>query len=162
MQADYMLQLIDRYQTEAIHSFTPSQAASRGFTAYCRRVLLNTVWSDGCRSHFKAGTANQGSLSMWPGSSMHFGEALCEVHAEDYDWVWSGQTADEQAANRFAWLGNGFSATGADPTSDLAWYITEQDEGPLMSRGARRRQFTKSGTCPGRNEMLAPLGRVAD
>lgn len=99
---------------------------------------------------------------MWPGSSMHFGEALREVHAEDYDWVWSGQTAEDQEANRFAWLGNGFSATGADPTSDLAWYITEKDEGPLMSRGARRRQFTKSGTCPGRNEMLAPLGRVAD
>lgn len=157
-----MLQLIDRYQTEAIHSFTPSQAASRGFTSYCRRMLLNTVWSDGCRSHFKAGTANQGSLSMWPGSSMHFGEALRELHAEDYDWVWRGQTADEQEANRFAWLGNGFSATGADPTSDLAWYITDQDEGPLMSRGARRRQITKSGSCPGRNDMLAPLGRVAD
>lgn len=92
---------------------------------------------------------------MWPGSSLHFSDALRELRAEDYVWVYSG-------GDQFAWLGNGFSATGADPTSDLAWYIRNHDDGPLMSRGARRRELALSGSQIGRNELLASQGRTAD
>lgn len=92
---------------------------------------------------------------MWPGSSLHFSDALRELRAEDYDWVYSGD-------DRFAWLGDGFSAIGADPKSDLSWYVKDRDEGPLMSRGARRRELTRTVVQEGRNEALAMQGRVAD
>ncbi|GLA81501.1 hypothetical protein AtubIFM56815_005155 [Aspergillus tubingensis] len=155
IQAEYICQLIDRYQTENIHAFSPSRTASRAFTAHCRKFLLEkTVWADACRSHYKA-DGDSARLSMWPGSSLHFADALRELRAEDYDWEYVG-------GDRFAWLGNGLSATGADETSDLAWYLGDRDSGPLGSRGARRRVLTKSGTFGvGEREKLLQ-GRPAD
>lgn len=155
IQAEYICQLIDRYQTENIHAFSPSRAASRAFTAHCRKFLLErTVWANACRSHYKA-DGDSARLSMWPGSSLHFADALHELRAEDYDWEYV-------SGDRFAWLGNGLSATGADETSDLAWYLGDRDSGPLGSRGARRRVLTKSGTFGvGEREKLLQ-GRPAD
>ncbi|KAJ5994675.1 monooxygenase [Penicillium sp. IBT 35674x] len=68
---------------------------------------------------------------MWPGSKLNFSGTIRELRLEDYEWVYFG---DDQ----FAWLGNGLSATGNDPLSDLSWYVKQRDEGPWMSRGARR------------------------
>lgn len=149
-----MLQLIDRYQTENIHSFAPRQSASRAFTSHCRKYLERTVWMEGCRSHFKADKYNT-RLTMWPGSSLHFSDALRELRAEDYEWVYSGH-------DQFAWLGNGLSATGNDPWSDLSWYVSQQDAGPWMSRRARREQLTRIGAQEGRNDVLKSQGRSAD
>ncbi|KAJ5708017.1 monooxygenase [Penicillium malachiteum] len=155
VQADYILQLVDRYQTENIHYFTPRLSISRDFTSHCREFLERTVWKDHCRSHYKADSSNT-RLSMWPGSSLHFSDALRELRAEDYDWVYSG-------SDRFQWLGNGFSAIGMDPMSDLSWYVMEKDEGPLMSRGARRKLLTR--TCVqenGEGPNLKSEMRMAD
>lgn len=61
-----------------------------------------------------------------------------ELRADDWDIQYAG--------NRFAWLGNGFSQTEFDPTSDLACYIRDADDSPFASRGKRREVFSKSGS----------------
>lgn len=75
---------------------------------------------------------------MWPGSPLHYREAMAHVRGDDWDVNYSG--------NRFAWLGNGFSQTEFDPTSDLAYYLRDEDDSPYASRGKRREVATRSGT----------------
>jgi hypothetical protein len=50
--------------------------------------------------------------ALWPGSTLHYVEALIEIRWEDWDVEYSG--------NRFEWLGNGFSRTEGDGTADWA------------------------------------------
>lgn len=45
---------------------------------------------------------------MWPGSGVHFREAMTDLRADDYDTQFNG--------NRFAWLGDGFSQTEKEPS----------------------------------------------
>ena len=132
-----MLQLLDRYQTENISSFAPKAEAVQDFMAHARAFMRHTVWAEDCRSGYKSHSYDR-TPSMWPGSTLHYVEALRELRADDWDIRYRG--------NRFAWLGNGFSQTEFDPTSDLAWYICDRDEAPFGSRGKRREVLTKSGS----------------
>ena len=157
-QAEYMLKLLDRYQSENIHSFTPKAEAVAEFMEHAARILERTVWAEECSSWYKHGErmkkgAEDGgsppsrleaakSLTLWPGSGLHFMEAMAEVRWEDWEVVYRG--------NRFEWLGNGFSRTEVDAESDLAWYIRERDESPWLSREMRRRVATRKrgrGDC---------------
>jgi hypothetical protein len=137
-QADYMLQLIDRYQTENIHCFAPKSQAVEDFISHSNSFLETTVWSDDCRSWYKNHNSARGGSKLWPGSPLHYFEAIKEFRADDWDILYAG--------NRFAWLGNGFSQTEFDPTSDLGYYITKRDESPYASRRMRREVLTKSGS----------------
>ena len=67
---------------------------------------------------------------MWLGSPLHYREAMAEMRGNDWEVRYSG--------SRFAWIGNGFSHTEFDPTSDLAYYIRDEDDSPYTSRGKRR------------------------
>lgn len=155
-QAEYMLKLVDRYQTENIHSFAPKREAVADFMAHSKQVLAKTVWAEGCSSWYKKngvgarqkeraefcetedeemGLSEAESLMLWPGSGLHFLEAMAEVRADDWEIVYRG--------NRFEWLGNGFSRTEMDPESDVAWYMREKDDGPFSSREKRRRLTTR-------------------
>ena len=77
------------------------------------------------------------SLTIWPGSGLHFIEAMVDLRADDWDIVYRG--------NRFEWLGNGFSRTETDSESDLAWYMRERDNGPFLSREKRKTSFSGGG-----------------
>lgn len=148
-QADYMLKLIDRYQTENIRSFVPKAEAVADFMSHAVKILARTVWAEDCRSWYQRvqkprGSSNEEkmpslsaaeSLTIWPGSGLHYIEAMAEVRADDWDITYRG--------NRFEWLGNGFSRTETDGESDLAWYVRERDDGPYMSREKRRRLQTR-------------------
>lgn len=156
-QAEYMMKLIDRYQSENWLSFAPKVEAVDELMEYSTKVLKKTVWAENCSSWYKQGLKcpaagselNNGddedatrqaaaeSLTLWPGSGPHFIEALAELRAEDWDIAYKG--------NRFAWLGDGFSRTEVDPESDRAWYIRERDEGPFLSREKRRKFRTMKG-----------------
>lgn len=101
--------------------------------------MQNTVWNDPCRSWYKSGSVDGKVTALWPGSTLHYLEALGEgPRWEDYKVRYSG--------NRFAWLGNGFSRTEVDDTADWAWYIGEEDRGQWLSRGKRLRVKNRSGT----------------
>ena len=148
-QADYMLKLIDRYQTENIHSFAPKAEAVADFMSHAARILARTVWAEDCRSWYKGGRNLRGShteglqsslsvaasLTIWPGSGLHYTEAMSDLRADDWDIRYRG--------NRFQWLGNGFSRTETDEESDLGWYVREKDDGPYLSKEKRRRIQTR-------------------
>ncbi|KAK3059548.1 hypothetical protein LTS18_010573 [Coniosporium uncinatum] len=138
-QADYMCKLIDRYQTHNIRTFAPTRAAIDDFVAHKDEYMKRTVWSDPCRSWYKAGTQNPETITaLWPGSTLHYMEAMAQLRIEDYEVMYEG--------NRFAWLGNGYSQCELDPTADWGYYIREQDDGEPLSLGARRRILTGHGT----------------
>lgn len=137
-QADYMLKWCDRWQTEMIHSFTPKLAAIEDFTEWTDNFMRDTIWASGCRSWYKSHTIDGRVSALWPGSSLHYFEALQYPRAEDWDISCKG--------NRFSWLGNGFSQTECDLTADWAYYIREEDNSPFLSKGKRRKIMTKSGT----------------
>ncbi|PVI02171.1 FAD/NAD(P)-binding domain-containing protein [Periconia macrospinosa] len=137
-QADYMCKLIDRFQTHNIATFAPKAEAVDDFIAHKNQFMNTTVWHDPCRSWYKAGKPNGPITALWPGSTLHYIEALMEVRLDDWDIKYTG--------NRFAWLGNGYSQTELDPTADWAFYIRDKDDDEPLSRGRKLQLINKSGT----------------
>lgn len=140
-QADYMLKLVDRYQTTDLKSFAPHPAAVKDFIEFKNKFMKNTVWADACRSWYKSNKADGPVTALWPGSTLHYMEAMNEVRLDDWDIQYKG--------NRFAWMGNGYSQTEIDETADWAYYIREADDGEYMSRNKRMRILNKSGSKKG-------------
>ncbi|KAF4467927.1 sterigmatocystin biosynthesis monooxygenase stcW [Fusarium albosuccineum] len=142
-QTDFVCAFIDKYQTEpGMRSMSLKAAACYDFKAYVAQVTKKMVWSDNCRnSHNVRSNWGQPSIT-WPGSTLHYLEAIREPRFEDYEFEYSG--------NRFAWMGNGLSQTEWDPTADLAYYIRTSDDGRQLSRRARLKSISKSGTQPER------------
>lgn len=137
-QADWMLRIIDRYQTHNIHGFAPKTEAVEEFVQHKNEFMKQTVWAEPCRSWYKGNQADAPVTALWPGSTLHYMEAMAEVRWDDFDVKYTG--------NRFAWLGNGYSKTELDETADWAYYIRKEDDGEYLSRGKRRELLTKSGT----------------
>ncbi|KAF8967753.1 hypothetical protein BDZ97DRAFT_1755839 [Flammula alnicola] len=137
-QADYMLKMMDRWQTENIHSFSPKMEAIEEFIAFKDDFMKSTVWEQECRSWYKNNRAFGKVTALWPGSTLHYLEAIAEPRYDDWDFKYAG--------NRFAFLGNGYSQAESDRTADWAYYIRNEDDGPYLSRGRRRKIATKSGT----------------
>lgn len=136
-QADYMLKMIDRYQSRNIKTFAPTASAINDFIAHKDQFMTRSVWADPCRSWYKK-SADGPVTALWPGSTLHYIEALSEVQIEDWDIKYSG--------NRFAWLGNGYSQTELDPTADWGYYIREVDDDGPATTGGKRKVLSKSGT----------------
>lgn len=136
-QADHILQLLDRYQTEPIHSFHPSPAAVSDFIAHTKSFMPRTVWSQSCRSPFKTPASNN-VPTLWPGSPLHYMEAMRELRADDWEIRYRG--------NRFGFLGNGLSQAEFDPGCDLAFYVRGEDARPEGSRRCRRERVQRSGS----------------
>jgi hypothetical protein len=132
-----MLKLIDRYQTHNIKSFAPTGEAVSDFIAHKDNFMTQSVWADPCRSWYK-NRPDGPVTALWPGSSLHYIEALMELRMEDWEVKYTG--------NRFAWLGNGYSQTELDPTADWGYYIREEDDDAPLSRAGKRKLLTKSGT----------------
>ena len=127
-----MLKFCDLWQTENIFSFSPKKEAVDEFIEHADLILRGTVWMDNCRSWYKQNTDDSSKLLLWPGSGLHFIEALSEIRTNDYNIKYSG--------NRFAWLGNGFSQTEMSPHGDRAFYIREFDDSPYLSKAKRRQR----------------------
>lgn len=147
-QADWMCKLIDRYQTNNIATFAPTEEAVQDFVEYKDWFMQKTVWADACRSWYKQ-RADGPITALWPGSALHYIEALKDLRIDDFHVRYAG--------NRFAWLGNGYSQTELDNTADWAYYIRERDDDPPLSTAGRRRLLTKSGTITNRS-MVAFSG----
>lgn len=141
-QADYMLQFINRWQTENIFSFSPKMDATEDFIAHTDKLMQKTVWTEECRSWYKNNSSGGRVNALWPGSSLHYMEAIREARFDDYDITYSG--------NRFSWLGNGYSQTELDPTCDRSYYIREKDDSPYASRRIQRQTLTMSGSVKDR------------
>ncbi|KAF2653519.1 FAD/NAD(P)-binding domain-containing protein [Lophiostoma macrostomum CBS 122681] len=139
-QADYMCKLIDRFQTNNIAQFAPKAEAIADFIAHKDQFMKATVWQDPCRSWYKQ-RPDGPITALWPGSTLHYIEALMEVRLDDWDIKYNG--------NRFAWLGNGYSQTELDDTADWGYYIRERDDDEPLSRKRKLQLINGSGTMSG-------------
>lgn len=137
-QADYMCKLIDRFQTHNISTFAPKAEAIDDFIAFKNEFMKKTVWEDSCRSWYKSLGPDGPVTALWPGSTLHYMEALMELRLDDWDVKYTG--------NRFNWLGNGYSQTEIDPTADWAFYVRDRDDDEPMSRLKKLRMINMSGT----------------
>ncbi|KAF8240258.1 FAD/NAD(P)-binding domain-containing protein [Tricholoma matsutake] len=150
-QIGYILKMANRWQTENIHSFSPKMEAVEDFIVHKDQFMKNTVWEQDCRSWYKNSSSGK-VTALWPGSTLHYMEAISEVRYDDWNIAYSG--------NRFAYLGNGFSQTESDDTADWAYYIRSHDDGPYLSRGKQMRIINKSGTVHGHEDSKARSGTI--
>ena len=141
-QADYVCSFIDRYQTEPIHSFSPKPAATEDFIEHVASTMQNLVWTDDCPNSHNNHSIGSRVPTTWPGSTLHYLEAIREPRADDWDFVYRG--------NRFSWLGDGISQAEWEPTADLAYYIRQRDDGDALSRRGRNLVIAKTGSQPQR------------
>ena len=140
-QADYVCSFVDRWQTEpSIRSFTLKREAAADFTSHVSDMMPQFVWTEGCRNSHNNHTPGSRVPTTWPGSTLHYIEAVREVRYDDWDVVHDG--------NRFSFLGTGISQAESDPTSDLAYYIRTTDDGVHGSRLKRNLAIAKTGSQP--------------
>jgi hypothetical protein len=130
--------MVDRWQTENFHSFSPKPEAVQDFIEHKDAFMKNTVWQQECRSWYKSNSISGKVTALWPGSTLHYLEMLAEPRYEDWSFKYSG--------NRFAYLGNGFSQTETDSTADWSYYLRNEDDSPYLSRGKQRKIVSRSGT----------------
>ncbi|KAF2178052.1 monooxygenase [Zopfia rhizophila CBS 207.26] len=137
-QSDYICSFIDRYQTEPVHSMTVRPSICKEFKENVAKVMEKLVWTDNCRNVHNNGRIGSRVPTTWPGSTLHYLEAIREPRWDDWDFQYRG--------NRFTWMGNGISQTEMVSTTDLAYYIRQQDNSPLLSRNARNLAMAKMGS----------------
>lgn len=150
-QTDYICSFIDRYQTDAaLNSFHVKADVCADFKTHVAEFMNNkAVWTDGCRNSHNNHSIGARVPTTWPGSTLHYLEALREVRWEDWEWKY--------AANRFGFLGNGISQTEWDPTADLGYYIKQNDDdGVMSSRWKRCQAKNLSGSMPPRQLHRQP------
>ncbi|KAI0408529.1 FAD/NAD(P)-binding domain-containing protein [Xylaria palmicola] len=142
-QADYICAFFNRYQTEpSIHSMAPKEAACADFKAHVGSFMTKAVWTADCRNSHNNHEVGSRIPTTWPGSTLHYLEAIREPRWDDWSFVHSG--------NRFSWLGNGISQTEWDPLADLGYYIRRDDDSAWSSRWRTNAVLNKSGSMPPR------------
>lgn len=101
--AVYIFKWIDKLQTERIRSFEVRQDANEEYNQHIQAYLQRTVWTRNCRSWYKNGTIDGPVIAVYGGTSFHFMEALKNPRWEDF------HITQEAGANRYVYLGNGFT-----------------------------------------------------
>ena len=124
-----MLKFCNRWQTENIASFHPKAEAVEDFCAHTDHFMKRTVWDQDSQSWFRKGSASGRNSALWPGSTLHFLEAMSDIRADDWHIRYHG--------NRFAWLGDGFSQTEVLPGGDLSYYLRNGDDSSFLSNAKR-------------------------
>jgi hypothetical protein len=124
---DYFARWILKMATENIKYIVPKQAAVEDFVSYTDKIHKTLVWSGSCTSWYKRGTRDGRVTALFGGSAVLFHKMIHEIRGEDFDVVYRG-------ANRFEYMGNGFTEWELRPDSDLAWYV-EVAGGKVEERG---------------------------
>lgn len=134
----YIVQMVQKMQKELIHSFTPRQDITDEFNRHAQTWVNGSCWADrSCRSWYKnqeTGRVN----AVWPGSSLHYCEMVETPRYEDYDIRYT------EKANRFAFMGLGFTRNQVEENGDLS---------PYMSRGVLEKKFYSFEPTAEENEM---------
>ena len=111
----YMFKILTHMQRTSIHSLSPTHTACAALFEHTHELLKRTAWSSTCRSWFKNGKIHGPVVAIWPGSRLHYFEALSEPRFEDFEVKYHG--------NRFAFLGNGYTETELDVEGSAVWYF---------------------------------------
>ena len=82
-----------------------TQEATDDYNEHAQEFLNATVWAGPCSSWYKRGTRDGRIVGVYSGSAFQFVEAMRRPRWEDYHYIHTtGATA-----NRFTYLGNGFT-----------------------------------------------------
>ncbi|KAJ5222853.1 uncharacterized protein N7469_009093 [Penicillium citrinum] len=123
-QADYICKHIKKIQQQGVKSIEVTKDAVDDFIDFKDRFMKDTVWEQDCRSWYKGNTTGGKIVALWPGSTLHYVEALQSVRWEDYKIRCYG--------NRFNYFGNGMTKVETMPDADLAHYIRNEDDAPII------------------------------
>ncbi|CAI7571914.1 unnamed protein product [Penicillium pancosmium] len=145
-QADYICQNITRIQQQGIKSIEVTKEAVDDFIEFKDQYMKQTVWDQECRSWYKGNTADGKIVALWPGSTIHYVEALKNVRYDDFKVRYFG--------NRFDYLGNGMTKIEMTPDADLAQYVRNEDDAPIIGS-----KFTYVKACP---EQQTPADVTSD
>jgi len=98
----YALQMINKIQSEYICSIAPKQDVTAAFNEHCQEWMRHTVWVEDCRSWYKNNETGRVN-AVWPGSSLHYMEAIKTPRYEDFEIEYLGPAKK----NMWAFLGMG-------------------------------------------------------
>jgi cation diffusion facilitator CzcD-associated flavoprotein CzcO len=70
--SDYVINMLDRLQTETIKTFEIQQSAVDELAEHTAAQLDLTVWTDNCSSWFKNGAKDGPVTALHPGGRLHF------------------------------------------------------------------------------------------
>ncbi|KAF7185276.1 putative sterigmatocystin biosynthesis monooxygenase stcW [Pseudocercospora fuligena] len=115
--AEYMLRWIRKMAQEDIASIAPKQEVVNEFCRYSDQIHKTLTWTGGCRSWYKANRVNGRVTATFAGSAILYEKLVnAELRGEDFDIRY-------RSANRWRFLGNGFTQYELEPGNDLAYYI---------------------------------------
>lgn len=100
--SQYALKMIKKIQSEYICAIAPRQDITDEFNEHTQEWIRHTVWTDSCRSWYKNNETGRVN-AVWPGSSLHYIEAIREPRYEDFHISYLGPAKK----NRWAFLGMG-------------------------------------------------------
>ncbi|KAK5989781.1 FAD-binding monooxygenase moxY [Cladobotryum mycophilum] len=155
----YLFQMINKLQRENIRSFTPKAECVQDFSQHTHTLMKRLVWSAACRSWFKNGKTHGPVTAIWPGSRLHYFEALKDPRYEDFDIVY-------RSKNRFQFMGNGYTEEEVRPDGNPVWYFDDPFCKTTHQDGISTPSYTKvthSATYPAINPTqpgLSTKGKV--
>ena len=123
-EVDYIVRMLSRFQKENFRSFDVKSGPVDALCAWKDDFMSRTIWTEECRSWYKAGSVHGKVAALWPGSTLHYLEALREIRWEDWTIEY------QEDANPWSFLGNGHS-TAEKRTGDLSYYIRNHDDAPV-------------------------------
>lgn len=126
--SQYALQMIRKIQSEYICSISPKQDVTDAFNEHVQEWIRHTVWSEDCRSWYKDNDTGRVN-AVWPGSSLHYIEAIQAPRYEDFEITYLGPAKK----NRWAWLGMGHTRALAEK-GDASPYLSVHGIDPMWMK----------------------------
>lgn len=114
--SEYMLKWIDKIAREDIRSIEPKQSAVDQFVRYGDQIHKTLTWTGACRSWYKNNRIDGRVTATFAGSSLLFKQMISGIRGEDWNITYG-------TANKFAFMGNGFTEYELDESNDLSWYV---------------------------------------
>ncbi|KAM0391278.1 hypothetical protein ACHAPZ_011488 [Fusarium culmorum] len=140
-EVEYIIKMLSKFQKQNVRSFEVREGAVREFNGWVASWMKDSIWAEACRSWYKAGSASGKILALWPGSTLHYLEALREPRWEDWKFSYT------PGRNMFAYLGNGHSTEEA-MGGDLSYYISNHDNSPIdpvLKTDEEKRNISRKG-----------------
>lgn len=145
-EVEYIVKMLAKFQKQNIRSFDVDDGAVEAFNQWKDEYMQHTIWTEECRSWYKAGSAYGKVAALWPGSTLHYLEALSEPRWED----WHFQYPPDHSP--WASLGNGHSSAEKRVGGDLSRYIRDYDDSEidicLQSKVEDRRRLVEARESP--------------
>ncbi|KAI0682006.1 FAD/NAD-P-binding domain-containing protein [Earliella scabrosa] len=114
----YAAQAVAKLQRERLKSIEVKEEALKDFDEYLEAYFPKTVYSEKCRSWYKAGQEDGRIVGLWPGSTLHALRCFQYPRWEDFSYE-----RLDPVKNRMYWLGDGQTWNEKSMTGDRAWYL---------------------------------------